>query len=289
MKILVAGANGQLGSVFQALNSDAIFMNSSQLDVTNFDIVNDLLTQVNPDVVVNLAAWTDVDGAESNSEKARMVNVLGPENLALVARRLNSKLIHVSSDYVFSGISNVPWNIYDPQLPQSVYGRTKAEGEQKILQNYGSNSLIFRTAWLYSPFRNNFAKIMIRMALASDEVVRIVDDQIGQPTSAIDLVNQISKSIAKNLEPGIYHATNAGQTTWKGFAEEIFRLVGADPNRIIGISTAELNRPAQRPKYSVLSHECWTKSGIAPMRDWREALAEPIEVIRESVIREGLV
>lgn len=293
MRILVTGANGQLGTALQkrepSLNFQADFLDSTQLDIIEFGNAINVISKFKPKIIINTAGWTDVDLAESHYEAARLVNAVGPANLALIAKELGSQFIHISTDYVFSGASKKPWNIDDPINPESNYGKTKAEGELAVVEKYVINSLIFRTSWLFSPFRKNFAKTMVRLALTNENTVEVVDDQIGQPTSAIDLANQILYSITKNLEPGIYHATNSGQTTWKGFAEEIFKLIGADPNRIVGIGTSELNRPAPRPKYSVLSHDCWVNTGIAPMRNWREALVEQIDEIKDSVIKEGFV
>lgn len=289
MKLLVTGANGQLGNAMQKLKKDGFYLSSSQLDVTNFQQAREVIRGLSPDIIINFAAWTDVDAAELQPDRAMLVNKFGPANLTKISQEFGSRLIHISTDYVFSGEGEIPWNVFDQVAPQSVYGKSKAEGEAAILKAPNSNSLILRTSWLFSQYRKNFVKTMVRLALTNDDSVKVVNDQFGQPTSAVDLANQILKVIANNLQPGIYHATNSGQTTWKVYAQEIFTLVGADPSRVVGIKSTELNRPAPRPKYSVLSQDCWADTGIAPMRNWREALAEQIDEIKGSVIKEGLL
>ena len=293
MRVVVTGSTGQLGQAIKSVNCkkdlDFIFLDPGQLNLRNLGEMESLLVDLSPTIIINTAAWTNVDQAETNAEEAKEVNTDGPANLSKISSKIGASLIQISTDYVFSGESNKPWDVTDPVNPKSVYGATKSDGEKAVLSILPTNSIIMRTSWLYSPFRINFAKTMVRQALKNSDEVRVVDDQLGQPTSALDLANQLIASISKNLKPGIYHATNSGQTTWKGFAEEIFSLVGADPSRVVGISTFELNRPAPRPKYSVLSHDCWANTGVDPMQDWREALSEQIDEIKDSVIREGLV
>jgi dTDP-4-dehydrorhamnose reductase len=262
-------------------------MGSEDLDITDSKIVSDFIAQNLPNVIVNCAAWTDVDGAESNEEAASKVNGQGPENLAGAAGNIGAKLIHVSTDYVFSGESQRPFEIDNQIDPQSAYGRTKADGEKKVLTIYPENSYVVRTAWLYSAKGKNFAKTMTRLALYGDGEVRVVDDQIGQPTSAVDLAQQIV-DLGLDLAPaGIYHGTNGGQASWFEFAQEIFSFAGADLNRVLPVSSSEYPRPAKRPSYSVLSHQEWSKTSIAPMRDWKIALASVMPAIISTVKAEG--
>jgi len=205
----------------------------------------------------------------------------------VAAANIGARLIHISTDYVFSGESQKPFEIDDQIDPQSAYGRTKADGEKKVLISYPKNSYVVRTAWLYSGRGKNFAKTMTRLAMNGDGEVRVVNDQVGQPTSAVDLAKQIV-DLGLGLAPaGIYHGTNAGQASWFEFAQEIFSLAGADMNRVVPVSSSEYPRPAKRPSYSVLSHEEWSKTSIAPMRDWKIALASVMPEIISTVNAEG--
>jgi dTDP-4-dehydrorhamnose reductase len=224
-----------------------------------------------------------VDGAESHELDALRVNGYGPESLAMAAKRCNSKLIHVSTDYVFSGERQLPWRDADEINPQSAYGRTKAQGESRVLANYAENSFIVRTAWLYSPWGKNFAKTMTKLAIKGEGEVRVVNDQVGQPTSAIDLARQLVELGLSTSPANIYHGTNSGQATWFEFAQEIFKLSSADVGRVTPVSSTEFPRPAKRPSYSVLGHDGWVKTSVKTMRDWRIALADSMPAIISSV------
>jgi dTDP-4-dehydrorhamnose reductase len=245
---------------------------------------NEYVSAVAPTVIINAAAWTDVDKAEFESENAHLTNTVGALNIALAAKASGSIFAQVSTDYVFSGVSDSPWQEHDTRDPVSVYGATKAAGEVAVLGEYPESSYIFRTAWLYSKWGTNFAKTMTRIAITADGAVRVVNDQVGQPTSAIDLANQIVDSILAKLPFGIYHATNSGQGSWFDFAKEIFELSGAPTSRVVPASSNEFMRPAKRPSYSVLSHNGWgakSHSGrsVLPMREWRLALREDLPAI----------
>jgi len=291
MTWLITGGSGQLGiAVSQELGERGLLFNawsSKDLDITQGPIVQDLVSDLSPKVIINCAAWTDVDGAETNELEASRVNGDGAENLALAAKNCGAKLIHVSTDYVFSGEGKSPWRIGDLINPQSAYGRTKAAGESRVLENYPANSSIVRTAWLYSPWGKNFAKTMTRLANNGDGEVRVVSDQMGQPTSATDLAKQLVEFSLSNSPPGVYHGTNSGQATWFEFAQEIFKLAEADVNRVVPVSSSEYPRPAKRPSYSVLSHEAWAKTTVKPLRDWRIALEEAMPAIISAVKAEG--
>ena len=252
---------------------------SKDLDITQNSTVCDAIEKLSPTVIINCAAWTDVDGAESHELNALRVNSEGPENLAIAAKLCNSKLIHVSTDYVFSGESQTPWRVSDPINPQSAYGRTKAEGESRVLWKYPENSSIVRTAWLYSPLGKNFAKTMTKLAIKGTGEVRVVNDQVGQPTSASDLAKQLVELGLSTSPAGIYHGTNSGQATWFDFAKEIFKLAGADVGRVTPVSSSEYPRLAKRPSYSVLSHDAWADTSVKPLREWRIALAEAVPAI----------
>jgi dTDP-4-dehydrorhamnose reductase len=287
MSWLITGGSGQLGiAVSQELDKNGIAFDawsSKDLDITQSSNTSEAIEKLSPIVIINCAAWTDVDGAESHEIDASRVNSDGPENLAIAAKRCNSKLIHVSTDYVFSGDSQLPWQIADEINPQSAYGRTKAQGERRVLANYSENSFLVRTAWLYSPWGKNFAKTMTKLAIKGTGEVRVVDDQVGQPTSASDLAKQLVELGLSTSPAGIYHGTNSGQASWYEFAQEIFNLVGADVGRVTPVSSSEFPRSAKRPSYSVLSHDAWANTSVKAMRDWRIALAEAMSSIISAV------
>jgi dTDP-4-dehydrorhamnose reductase len=287
MSWLITGGSGQLGiAVTQELDKLSIAFDawsSKDLDITQSSTVSEAVEKLCPTVIINCAAWTDVDGAESHEIDASRVNSDGPKNLALAAKLCNSKLIHVSTDYVFSGKSQSPWQIADEINPQSAYGRTKALGESRVLASHPENSFVVRTAWLYSPWGKNFAKTMTKLAIKGEGAVRVVNDQVGQPTSASDLAKQLVELGLSTSPAGIYHGTNSGQATWFEFAQEIFKLAGADVGRVTPVSSSEHPRPAKRPTYSVLSHDAWAKTYVKPLRDWRIALTEAMPAIISAV------
>ena len=291
MSWLITGGSGQLGiAVSQELDKLGIAFdawNSKDLDITQSSTVSVAIEKLSPKVIINCAAWTDVDGAENHEVDAFRVNSDGAENLAAAAKLSNSKLIHVSTDYVFSGESQSPWQIEDEINPQSAYGRTKAQGEGRVLAIHPENSFIVRAAWLYSPWGKNFAKTMTKLAIKDDGEVRVVNDQVGQPTSASDLAKQLVELGLSTSPAGIYHGTNSGQATWFQFAQEIFKLSGAEVGRVTPVSSSEYPRPAKRPSYSVLSHDAWANTSVKPMRDWRIALADAMPAIISAVKAEG--
>jgi dTDP-4-dehydrorhamnose reductase len=291
MTWLITGGSGQLGLALQAeltvKGINYVATNSSQLDITNPLLVSQLVHSISPEVIINAAAWTDVDGAETNEFATFQANAIGPQNLAIAAKKVGARLVQVSTDYVFSGDSNAPWSEAAEHDPQSVYGSTKSAGEKFVLSELPSASYVVRTAWLYSADRNNFAKTMIKLILNGDGEVRVVSDQVGQPTFAADIARQITNLVIADAPAGIYHGTNSGHATWFEFAQEIFKLSGADISRVVPVSTSEFPRPAKRPSYSVLGHDNWVKTNVAPMRDWRIALADAMPAIISAVEAEG--
>jgi dTDP-4-dehydrorhamnose reductase len=291
MAWLITGGSGQLGTATsEELGKRGILFtawNSRDLDITQGPKVRDLILQLSPEVILNCAAWTDVDGAESNESQASRVNGDGAENVSIAAKECEAKLIHISTDYVFSGESETPWHVGDVINPQSTYGRTKADGESRVRRAHLENTSVVRTAWLYSPWGKNFAKTMTRLAIDGDGEVRVVNNQMGQPTSATDLAKQLVDLGLSNSPADIYHGTNSGQGTWFEFAQEIFKLMGADTNRLVPVFSSEYPRAAKRPTYSVLSHDAWARTTIQPMRDWRIALQEAMPAIISAVKAEG--
>ena len=260
---------------------------SSELDITKPLKINQLVDSIKPGVIVNTAAWTDVDGAETNQSGAYSVNALGSQNLAIAASKIGARLVQVSTDYVFSGENTAPWCENAAHNPQSVYGSTKSEGERFVQASLPADSYVVRTAWLYSAEGKNFTKTMTNLASNSAGEVKVVSDQLGQPTFAGDLAKQIVELVLSGAPVGVYHGTNSGQSTWFEFAQEIFKLIGADVSRLIPVSTSEYPRPAKRPSYSVLSHAAWANTTVPVMRDWRIALAEAMPAIIYAVKMEG--
>jgi dTDP-4-dehydrorhamnose reductase len=282
VRTIIVGQSGQLGrELLKALSTNHEIIDVDYKDLTPWNLKQlfESVYPLRPDLVINSAAWTNVDSAEVMEGLAFEVNAIWPENLALLCKELAIPFFQFSTDYVFSGEPNQPIGIERIKNPTNAYGRTKAVGEDRILKVYEKGSYIFRTAWLYSKHRRNFAKTMVKLALQNKNDISVVSDQYGQPTSAIDLANQINLCLSSNLSPGIYHATNSGSATWNEFAREIFLLLEEDPERVLKIDSKGISRAAARPNYSVLSHECWEGTGIEPMRDWRNALATQIEEI----------
>jgi dTDP-4-dehydrorhamnose reductase len=287
MKWLITGASGQLGLALQEelteRRIDFVGATASELDITKPLIVNQMVDLIKPSVIINTAAWTDVDGAESNKSAAYSVNSLGPQNLAIAASKTDARLVQISTDYVFSGDAFSPWNENAPHNPQSIYGSTKSEGEKFVLTTLPLNSYVVRTAWLYSSKGKNFAKTMVSLALNQKGKVRVVNDQIGQPTYAGDLAKQIVEMVLSDAPAGIYHGTNGGQATWFEFAQTIFAIAGADVSRVIPVSTTEFPRPAKRPAYSVLGQDAWAGTSVPEMRNWKIALEEAMPAIISAV------
>ncbi|MBX3079041.1 MAG: dTDP-4-dehydrorhamnose reductase [Cryobacterium sp.] len=273
MTILITGANGMLGRDLQTVLADRAVtaLAREDLDVTDRNAVEGAVA--GHDVVINCAAYTRVDDAETHEDAAFAVNAKGAGYLAEAAALNGAKLIQLSTDYVFDGTATTPYPESAPRNPVSAYGRTKAEGERLALELNPDGTCILRTAWLYGAQGPNFAKTMVRLAAAND-AVNVVDDQQGQPTWTLDVAERIAAMVDANVPPGIYHATNSGKATWFEFAREIFRLAGLDPSRVHQIPSAQFPRPAPRPAYSVLGHDAWGAVGLAPMRNWMDALSD---------------
>ncbi|WP_232326535.1 dTDP-4-dehydrorhamnose reductase [Microbispora sp. ATCC PTA-5024] len=271
---MVTGAAGMLGADLVTLlrheGEDVVPLARRDLDLRDPRAAAAAVADVKPDVVVNCAAWTAVDEAEAHEEEALAVNGHGVRRLAAASAGHGATLIHISTDYVFDGSARLPYAEDEPVDPVNAYGRTKLAGERAALSHGGH---VVRTAWLYGEHGANFATTMIHLAGERD-TVSVVDDQHGQPTWTADLAERIVLLGRSGARPGVYHGTNAGRTTWYGYAREIFCLLGADPDRVRPTTSRDFPRPAPRPAYSVLGHAAWTRAGMAPMRDWREALRD---------------
>ncbi len=272
-RYLITGASGMLGRDLQSalVGRDVTALRRADLDVTDLSAVTD--AAAGHDVIINAAAYTKVDDAESDEDAAYAVNAVGARNLAIAASALSAKLVQVSTDYVFDGSASEPYREDTPLGPISAYGRTKAAGEEFVRAEHPSGSYIVRTAWLYGEHGPNFAKTMVRLA-GSHETVSVVNDQLGQPTWSADLAQQIVALLDAGAPAGTYHGTNSGQASWYDFARAIFTAAGLDPERVKPTDSSSFVRPAPRPSYSVLAHDSWGLAGMKPMRAWTDALTD---------------
>lgn len=269
LKCLITGGGGMLGRDIRSVFPESVALTHDELDITDEYAVLDAAR--NKDLLINCAAYTQVDAAESNAAKAYVVNEAGARAVAKAAARRSIRVVHISTDYVFSGTAIRPYPEDHPHSPISVYGRSKAAGEKAVLEEYSEGSFIIRTAWLYGQYGNNFVKSILK-ACRTRDIVTVVNDQYGQPTWSLDLAKQIKLLAESDAPCGVYHGTNSGKTTWFDFAGKVAALGGYDPKRIIPISSAQFVRPARRPGYSCLGHDAWTAVGLEPMRPWEDAL-----------------
>jgi len=282
-RVLILGAQGQLGIELQKAFANAgevIALGHDRCDLANPETIRQTIASARPELILNAAAYTAVDRAESEPEVAARVNGVAPGVMAQEARRLGAMLVHYSTDYVFDGSKKRPWVEDDPVNPLNIYGRTKLIGEQEIAEA-GCRHLIFRTSWVYSPHGANFLLTMLRFGKERDQL-RVVNDQIGAPTTAAALARATRTVIDAGVDDaycGIYHMTCAGQTTWCGFAQEIFRCAAAEGKKwpeVIGIRTTEYPTPAKRPRYSVMSNaKLQARFGVTLPR-WQDAVVETL-------------
>lgn len=279
-KVLVTGANGQLGSEIRELVSsfpemEFVFTDVAELDITNLEKVAGFLASFQPDYLVNCAAYTNVDKAETDQKTATLLNATAVGILAEQSGRVGCKMIHISTDYVFDGKGPRPYKEDDPVAPQSAYGKTKLEGELLCIQN-NPESIVIRTSWLYSAFGNNFVKTMLRLGNERSELGVIVD-QIGTPTNAADLARAILTIILsvekgeKSFETGIYHYSNEGVASWYDFTKAIFDISGIKCH-VKPISTEEYPSPVPRPPYSVMNKSKIKLIFGLQIPHWRDSL-----------------
>ena len=279
MVVLVTGANGQLGQAIQFVagnypNIRFVFCSSSDLDITNKENCKFIFNKEKPDFCINAAAYTAVDKAESEPEQAHLINVIGAKNLAEACKNFNSKLIHISTDFVFDGSKNSPYNETDLPNPKGVYGQTKLEGEIAIQEVFDAYFII-RTSWVYSQFGNNFMKTMLRLA-SERASLSVVSDQIGTPTNAVDLaeclVTIITEHSKLNTEHyGIYNFSNEGQCSWFDFAKKIFEINQVKID-VTPIPTTQFPTPAERPKYSVLDKTKIKATFGIEIKPWEQSI-----------------
>ena len=274
---LVTGAGGMLGrdlvAALKRAGESVAVLSRRDLDITDGAAVHANVRSHRPDVVVNCAAWTAVDDAESHERAALRVNGEGAAHVAAACADGGARLVQLSTDYVFGGDACRPYSENDAAAPRTAYGRTKLAGEEAVLRLLPGAAYIVRTAWLYGAYGPNFVRTMIRLERERPSVP-VVDDQNGQPTWTAHVAGQIIALGRSQAAAGVYHATSSGETTWFGLAREIFGLLGADEARVTPIKSSDYPRPAARPAYSVLGHDAWTLAGIQPIPDWRQALRQ---------------
>lgn len=275
MRWLVTGAGGQLGSDLLRVLDAANVVGTTRADLDITDPAAVAAAVVRRDVVLNAAGWTDVDGAESDEQAAYAANATGPAVLAEACRAAGATLVHVSTDYVFAGDATTPYAEDAPVAPRSAYGRTKAAGERAVLES-GAPAYVVRTAWVYGETGANFVKTIARLE-RERETLEVVDDQSGSPTWSRQLAAGLVELAGSGAPYGVYHCTNAGDTTWCGLARAVFLGLGADPQRVRPTTTAAYPRPAPRPAFSVLSDAKWRAAGLRPLAPWGEALTRAFQ------------
>lgn len=275
-RYLITGAGGMLGTDLLAVlaDRDTTGLTRAQLDVTDARSVLEAVEGF--DIVINAAAYTKVDDAEIHEAEALRLNGTGAGNVAAAAAAHGAKLIQISTDYVFDGIATSPYSEDTAHAPVSAYGRTKAAGETLALELNPGRTWIVRTAWLYGEHGPNFASTMLRLAGERD-TVKVVADQMGQPTWTMDLARQIALMLDADSPAAIYHGTNSGQASWFEFARAVFQNGGLDTARVEPTDSSTFVRPAPRPAYSVLGHDAWRAVGLSPMREWRLALHDAFD------------
>lgn len=278
--ILITGAQGQLGKALEKKLSDThsvISLGKKDLDITNKEATEKIISLYKPHIIIHAAAFTAVDQCEIEFKKALEVNSLGAGNVAQAANNVNARMYYISSDYVFDGNKKTPYREGDTPNPQSIYGMSKWIGEKLVLKY--SNGTVIRTSWLYGHDGKNFVKTMLELARKNKEI-KVVNDQVGSPTYVNDLTETIVQLFHK--KNGIYHVSNSESCTWYAFARTIFQEAGFNPNLVLPTTTAEYGANAPRPRYSVLGQYALLSENIKIPRSWNEALKE---FIQEEVYR----
>ena len=288
--VLVTGGDGQLGCALRALIGKMnlpfrfYFTDAGELDITDRSQIESFVEGQQIRYILNFAAYTAVDKAESDREKAYAINAAGVENIAQVAKQHGVKVIHISTDFVFDGQSSVPYSEESEPHPLSVYGETKLKGEQ-LLQAAGGEWLILRTSWLYSEYGSNFVKTMLRL-MRERELLTVVDDQRGSPTYATDLaemmIHILQQSEANGWTNGLFHFSNRGQTSWYGFADAIRRVAGIENCKLVPVTTAEYPTAARRPAYSVMDLTKISDRFRVEIPTWEEALQRCLQKILQT-------
>ena len=290
-KWLIIGGSGQLGQALQRellkTGIDFIAPSSNTLDIRDFEKTRDYIISVNPSAVINCSGWTNVQTAENYSLQANILNGYAVENLLQSSNYISSLFIHVSSDYVFSGSKGLPYTETDLTDPINAYGYSKALGEQLMINNNAKGFYIFRTAWLFSEFGNNFVKNIVLKFYSENADIEVVNDQFGNPTNAHDLAKRIIESVILNIPYGIYNTVNSGSVSWYIFAKRILELLGAENERIKPISSKDHVSKVIRPMNSSLDTSKWSAVGMSEMRSWDKALEMQISSINKIVKSPG--
>ncbi|WP_405865274.1 dTDP-4-dehydrorhamnose reductase [Streptomyces sp. NBC_00005] len=291
MRWLVTGSGGMLGrdtvDELARRGEDVLGLDHRALDITQPEAIGAVLAEHRPDLVVNCAAYTAVDDAETDEERALRINGDGPRLLARACAKSGARLVHVSTDYVFPGDARTPYPEDHPPAPRTAYGRTKLAGERAVLEELPAASAIVRTAWLYGVHGRSFVRTMIDLESRRD-TLDVVDDQRGQPTWSADVAARVA-DLGPHLgrgAHGVFHATSSGEATWYELARAVFHDLGADPDRVRPVGSEAFPRPAPRPAYSALAHGRWQEVGLSPPRDWRAVLHEALPLIRKESLRE---
>ncbi|MDR1690043.1 MAG: dTDP-4-dehydrorhamnose reductase [Clostridiales bacterium] len=274
MKVLLTGAKGMLGTDMAAVlgqKHDVTGIDIADLDITNLDDTLKFVKNIKPDVIINPAAFTQVDMCETEADTAYRVNSIGARNMAIAANEVNSPIIHISTDYVFDGNSKIPYTEFDTPNPQSVYGKSKLAGENYV-KSMTNKYFIFRIQWLYGKNGPNFVKTILRIAKEKGRVT-VVNDQIGKPTYTKDVAAAVLSFLGKG-DYGTYHVTNSGIVSWYEFTAEILKQSGLKNVELLPCTTAEFPRPAKRPAYAPLDNYCLRLLGYAQMRPFEEALGD---------------
>ncbi len=288
MKILITGISGMLGvDLYQVLGKEhqvtgldrrdfpcSPSPHVDRIDITDFQAVKELFSRLTPHFTIHAAAYTDVDGCEKDADKAYEVNALGTRNIALACQKLDIPLLYISTDFVFRGDKETPYDEFDEPHPMNIYGKSKLAGESYI-KSFLSRYFIVRSSWLYGRWGKNFVTTILKLT-RDKSVLKVVDDQVGSPTYTRDLSQQIKKLVATELY-GVYHITNSGRCSWYEFTREILKLAGIREVKVAPITSQELARPAPRPKFSVLENCCLKLSLGNGMRNWNEALKDYLE------------
>lgn len=272
-KLVVLGAQGMLGQALirRLSHRNPLAAGRSEADVTDAVALENFIPE--GATVINASAYTNVDEAESHEAEAWAINTDAVALIAHAVKARNGRLIHVSTDYVFEGHATTPYSEDAPRSPRSAYGRSKLGGEKAVQEILPDSGVILRTAWLYGYPGKSFPGTILK-ASRDRESLDVVTDQVGQPTWTGDVAGMVESLIEHEITHGVFHGTNSGKTSWYGFAQEIFRLAGLDPNRIRPVTSESFPRPAPRPPYSVLGHSVWDLHGLPSPRPWEEALAE---------------
>jgi len=276
MKVLITGANGMVARAASAychsIGDQVLAVTRQELDIANRAAVSDLFEREQPEAILNCAAYTNVDGAETNQEVCFAANTTGVENLALAAKKIDAAFVTISTDYVFDGAKTDFYTQRDTPNPQGVYAKSKLAGEQLARDAY-ARSIIVRSSWIYGPGGTNFLSVMHKL-LADKKQIKAISDSFGTPTFAVDLASRL-RELAKLDLPGVYHVTNDGQgTSYAGFAEKVCELEGFDKNLLQKVSVNDLKRAAPRPVSSKLSCLFSQKLGLSPLQNWEKALTE---------------